>query len=101
MSIHDDLDIFFKGLDAVEIAVIGEDHTFTAYKNTDMDSVTLGRAMVFNPDQPMLTCKEVDASGLNRSDQVVMEDKIYDVLDFTADGTGLGELELMLAQEEE
>ncbi|WP_320169954.1 hypothetical protein [Maridesulfovibrio sp.] len=101
MSIHDDLDIFFKGLDAVEVSVCGEDRTFKAYKNTDMDSVSLGRAMTLNPDQPIMTCKEVDGVGLDQESQVIMEGKPYDVLDFTADGTGLGELELMLAQEGE
>ncbi|WP_421902183.1 head-tail joining protein [Maridesulfovibrio sp.] len=101
MNIHDDLDIFFIGLDAVEITVCGEDRTFIAYKNTDMDSVSLGRAMTLNPDQPTMTCKDVDGTGLDQESQVVMEGKTYDVLDFTADGTGLGELELMLAQEEE
>lgn len=101
MNIHDDLDIFFIGLDVVEIAVCGEDRTFKAYKNTDMDSVSLGRAMTLNPDQPTMTCKEIDAGDLNQESQVIMEGKTYDVYDFTADGTGLGELELSLAQEEE
>lgn len=101
MNLKDDLDIFFIGLDAVEVAVCGEDRTFKAYKNTDMDSVSLGRAMTLNPDQPILICKEFDGAGLDQESQVVMEGKTYDVYDFTADGTGLGELELVLAQEEE
>ncbi len=66
---------FFIGLDAVEITVCGEDRTFKAYKNTDMDSVSLGRAMTLNPDQPTMTCKEVDAAGLDQESQVIMECK--------------------------
>ncbi len=96
MSIHDDLDIFFVGLDALEVSVCGENRTFRAYRDNDMDEAVLGRAMEFKPDQPVLTCKEMDASGLDDESQVVLEGKTYDVLDFTPDGTGLGKLKLMV-----
>ncbi|WP_031485590.1 head-tail joining protein [Maridesulfovibrio frigidus] len=97
-DMEDDLDIFFDGLDAHEILVIAENRTFKAYKDADMDEAMLGRAMVFNPDSPVLTCKEIDASGLEQGSQVVLESKTYDVYAFRPDGSGLGKIELTLAQ---
>ncbi len=98
MAVQDDLDVFFIGLDALEVSVCGENRTFNAYKDNDMDEAVLGRAMTFNPDAPVLTCKEVDAFGLVRESQVNLEGRTYDVLGFTPDGTGLGKLELMVSQ---
>ncbi|SME96448.1 head-tail joining protein [Desulfovibrio gilichinskyi] len=98
MDIHDDLDIFFIGLDAVEVTIFGREEPFKAYKDTDMDEAVLGRAMIFNPDEPVLTCKEVDGTDLERGDSVILEGKTYDVLRFLPDGSGLGKLELSLAQ---
>ncbi|MBI9110111.1 hypothetical protein [Maridesulfovibrio ferrireducens] len=97
MGINDDLDIFFIGMDAVEVTVFGREQPFKAYKDNDMDEAVLGRAMTFNPDEPVLTCKQVDGTGLERGDSVILEGKSYDVLGFQPDGSGLGKLELVLA----